>query len=211
MRPIGIFGGAFDPVHYGHLRTALELLVKLALAEVRFMPTGVPPHRTAPIASAAVRCAMLEAAVAGQPGFRIDTRELERAGPSYSVDTLASLRAEFPQRSLCLLLGMDAFLGLPRWHRWEEVLGLAHIVVAQRPGWQAPREGVLAEVLRARRAPQAETLAAATAGYIHFEAVTQLEISSSELRSALHAACGGRYLLPEAVRAIALSAGCYAQ
>jgi len=211
MGAIGIFGGAFDPVHYGHLRTALELLVKLALTEVRFIPTGMPPHRGAPIASAAVRCEMLEAALAGQPGFRIDTRELERAGPSYSVDTLASLRAEFPQRSLCLLLGMDAFLGLPRWHRWEEVLELAHVVVAQRPGWQAPREGVLGDLLRARRAPQAETLAAAPAGWIHFEAVTQLEISSSELRSALHAGCGGRYLLPEAVRAIALSAGCYAE
>ena len=133
MRCIGVFGGTFDPVHFGHLRTAYELLVRLELAEVRFVPCAVAPHRRQPITDSATRVRMLEAAIADVPEFVIDTRELERAGPSYTVDTLESLRTEYPDEALCLLLGMDAFLGLPGWHEWERLLDLAHIVVANRP------------------------------------------------------------------------------
>src|SRR5688572_7178829 len=102
MNPIGIFGGTFDPIHYGHLRTAFELLQALRLTEVRFMPAGNPPHREAPVASADLRLAMVKAATERQPGFDVDDREIRREGPSYSVDTLAALRAEHPTRSLCL-------------------------------------------------------------------------------------------------------------
>ena len=123
--PMGIFGGTFDPIHYGHLRTAFELAEAVRLAEVRFLPTGNPPHRDPAQASAEERLAMVRAAVAGQPGFTVDDRETRRGGLSYSVDTLGELRGEFPQRSICLLLGMDAFLGLPNWHRWREILELA--------------------------------------------------------------------------------------
>ena len=108
--PLGLFGGTFDPIHNGHLRTAFELLRALKLAEVRFMPTGNPPHRESTQADAEQRLAMVRAAVADQPGFTVDDREVRRTGLSYSVDTLAELRAEFPLRPLCLLLGMDAFL-----------------------------------------------------------------------------------------------------
>jgi len=132
--PIGIFGGTFDPIHYGHLRTAFELWQTLKLAEVRFMPSGNPPHRVRTLADAALRVQMVRAAVADQPAFVVDDREVRRAGASYTVDTLTELRAEFPHRSLCLLLGMDAFLGLPGWHRWRELFDLAHLVVAVRPG-----------------------------------------------------------------------------
>src|SRR5262245_12412890 len=144
-QPLGLFGGTFDPIHYGHLRTAFELWQALGLAEVRFMPTGSPPHREQTHASAGHRLAMVKAAVAGQPAFTVDDREVRRSGVSYSVDTLAELRAEHPDRSLCLLLGMDAFLGLPNWHRWRELLDLAHIVVAHRPGWRAPPSGPLGQ------------------------------------------------------------------
>ena len=128
---IGILGGTFDPIHYGHLRTAFELWQELRLAEVRLLPAGTPPHRDQLYAAADVRLRMVRAAVAGQPYFVVDDREVRRTGPSYSVDTLTELRREYPERSLCLLLGMDAFLGLPQWHRWRELLTLAHVVVAR--------------------------------------------------------------------------------
>src|SRR5579884_1723014 len=137
MQPIGLFGGTFDPIHYGHLRTAFELWQELRLAEVRFMPTGSPPHREQPLASAELRLRMVQAAVADQQAFVVDDREVRRTGISYSVDTLTELRGEYPDRSLCLLLGMDAFLGLPNWHRWRDLLDLAHVCVATRPGWKA--------------------------------------------------------------------------
>src|SRR6185312_8114972 len=122
MQPIGLFGGTFDPIHYGHLRTAFELWQELRLAEVRFLPTGSPPHRDQPLASPELRLRMVQAAVADQPAFVVDDREVRRTGVSYSVDTLTELRAENADRSLCLLLGMDAFLGLPNWHRWRDLL-----------------------------------------------------------------------------------------
>src|SRR3974377_2148734 len=148
--PMGIFGGPFDPIHYGHLRTAFELLETLRLPEMRFMPAGNPPHRDHTVASNAQRLEMVRAATARQPGFTVDDREMHKSGPSYSVETLAELRAEFPARPLCLIVGMDAFLGLPTWHQWRELLSLAHLVVAHRPGWRAPTMGALGGMLGAR-------------------------------------------------------------
>ena len=147
MPPIGIFGGTFDPIHCGHLRTAFELWQELGLSQVRFMPTGSPPHRSQLYATPELRLRMVQAAIADQRGFVVDDREVRRSGVSYSVDTLTDMRREFPQTPLCVLLGMDAFLGLPNWHRWREILKLAHIVVAHRPGWRAPTTGPLGEVM----------------------------------------------------------------
>ena len=127
MKPIGIFGGTFDPIHYGHLRTAFELLQTLDFEAVRFVPCGDPPHRGVTFASAALRLEMVRAATRDEPRFVVDDRELRREGPSYSIDTLMSLREEFPDRSLCLITGMDAFLGLPTWHRSDEILDFAHM------------------------------------------------------------------------------------
>lgn len=211
MQPIGIFGGTFDPIHYGHLRTAFELWQALGLKEVRFMPTGDPPHRDAPLADAALRLAMVRAAVADQSAFVVDDRETRREGLSYSIDTLAGLRREYPQRSLCLLLGMDAFLGLPTWHRWRELPDLAHIVVAHRPGWKAPTTGPLGELMVDRGTGGVRDLHSATAGRIYVHAVTQLEISSTELRDLIVDGRDPRYLVPDSVRAMLRESGCYAQ
>ena len=147
LSPMGVFGGTFDPIHYGHLRTAFELMEAVHLSEVRFLPAGTPPHRETPEASAQERLAMVAAAIGGQPGFIVDDRELRREGPSYSVDTLLDLRAEFAHRSICLIVGMDAFLGLPQWYHWREILQLAHVVVAHRPGWRAPDMGSRERIL----------------------------------------------------------------
>lgn len=201
MRPIGILGGTFDPVHIGHLRSALELLETLALAEVRLIPCGHPPHRNPPHASAAARRAMLDLAVAGQPGLRVDSRELERPGPSYMVDTLASLRDEVGATPLCLLLGSDAFLGLPRWHRWQELLQLAHLVVMHRPGWtlETSLEAPLAQLVTARRVATVAALAAQPAGSLLLAPVTPLDISASAIRALVAAGRSPRYLLPDGV------------
>ena len=210
MQPIGLFGGTFDPLHYGHLRTAFELWQALQLAEVRFMPTGSPPHREQPLAPAHLRLAMVKAAIADQPAFVIDDREVRRTGVSYSVDTLTELRAEYPQRSLCLLLGMDAFLGLPNWHRWRELLDLGHIVVAHRPGWRAPTMGPLGEIMVDRGTGNVRELHQQPAGRIYIHAVTQLEISSTELRQLIAQGRDPRYIVPEEVRRIIRETRCYA-
>jgi nicotinate-nucleotide adenylyltransferase len=210
MGPIGVFGGTFDPIHYGHLRTAFELLQGLRLGEMRFMPAGIPPHRGTPVASAEQRLKMVTAAVEGQPGFIVDDRELHRDGPSYSVDTLAALRAEFPARSLCLIVGMDAFLGLPKWYHWREILQLAHVLVAHRPGWRAPDMGPLRELLVDRGTGRIGDLHEARSGHIYIQAVTQLEISSTELRAMIRAGQDPRFLMPDGVRRIIMDTGCYA-
>jgi nicotinate-nucleotide adenylyltransferase len=210
MSPMGIFGGTFDPVHYGHLRTAFEMLQALRFNEVRFIPCGDPPHRGKTYAKAALRLEMVKKAIARQPGFVADDRELRRAGPSYSVDTLTALRQEFPPRSLALMIGMDAFLGLPKWHRWRDILHLAHIVIAHRPGWRAPDMGPLGEILAERGTHRIDDLHETTAGHIYIHDVTQLEISSTDIRELI---AGGRdpiFLMPDDVRSVIGESGCYA-
>lgn len=207
--PIGVLGGTFDPIHFGHLRVAFELLECLQLAEVRFIPCREPPHRHAPSRSADLRLEMVQAAVAGESRFRVDERELRRVGPSYTVETLTSLREEYPTRSLCLLLGMDAFLGLPGWHRWTELVDYAHIIVAHRPGWVAQHEGPLGELLAQHRADRASSVHESSGGRIVVTPVTQLEISSTNLRSAMARGGDPRYLVPDGVREVILRSGCY--
>ena len=200
MKPIGVFGGTFDPIHYGHLRSAFEMLQALQFEEVRFIPCGDPPHRGVTYANAQQRLRLVQCAIAGQPGFVADDRELRRDGPSYTIDTLHSLREEFPDRSIGLIVGMDAFLGLPGWHRWDEILGVAHIVVAHRPGWKAPDIGVLGEMITEHGTHRTDDLHSATYGSIHIHAVTQLEIASTEIRELVGAGRDPRFLMPDEVR-----------
>lgn len=209
MNPMGIFGGTFDPVHYGHLRTAFELLQALRLDEVRFLPCGDPPHRDVPLANAALRLEMVRVATQGQAGFVVDAREIGREGPSYSVDTMAELRQEFPERPLCLILGMDAFLGLPKWHRWHELIRLGHIVVAHRPGWIAPTTGPLGDLLAACGSKSVGDLHQARCGSIYVHAVTQLEIASTDIRDLVAAGHDPRFLMPDGVRQLISESGCY--
>jgi nicotinate-nucleotide adenylyltransferase len=136
--PLLVFGGTFDPVHVGHLGAVSALRDALHVETVIWLPAGEPPHRPPPVASAAHRLAMLRLALAGEPDCVIDSRELNRSGPSYTVLSLEELRAEYPDQPLCLALGLDAALGLPEWHRWREVLALAGIAVMRRPGWSLP-------------------------------------------------------------------------
>jgi nicotinate-nucleotide adenylyltransferase len=211
MRKIGIFGGSFDPIHFGHLRPALEILNALSLDEIRFIPTGQPPHRQAPAAAAGLRLQMVQAAVSTEPRFVVDEREIKRGAFSYSVDTLAELRRELPKDTLVLLVGMDAFLGFPGWHRWRNIFDYAHVIVAHRPGWVLQSGGELVEVIRERRAMAAPELWSSAAGRILLQPVTQLEISSTLVRASIHAGGDPRYLVPETVRELILNSRCYTQ
>lgn len=200
MSVVGLLGGTFDPVHYGHLHAADAVRRALHLAEVRLFPAGDPPHRAAPVATAAHRLAMLELALPEFPGLTLDAREIARPGKSYTVVTLAELRAEAPQRALALILGADAFLGLPTWHRWREVFDLAHIVVVERPDAPLPATppAPLADEWARRRVDAAEMLESAPAGAIYTLAIPPLPISATAIRRAL--AAGPRGI--EAVRAM---------
>jgi nicotinate-nucleotide adenylyltransferase len=193
--PLAIFGGTFDPVHLGHLGVAWEAS-ELLDAEVRLLPASVPPHRPAPIASAEQRVAILRAALQGQSRLTLDTRELQRGGPSYTLDTLAELRAEQGERPLVLLLGADAFAGLPSWHRWRELFDVAHIGVLRRPGIEAVLSDELQHVIADRRIDNAAALRQTPAGKVIELAVTPLEISATRIRELLAAGRDPRYLLP---------------
>jgi nicotinate-nucleotide adenylyltransferase len=209
QRPIGILGGTFDPIHYGHLRIALEALEALELAELRLLPARRPPHRENPGASPEQRLTLLRLAVRDQPGFVIDERELCRDGPSYMVDTLISLRAEHPTTPLCLLVGRDAFAELPRWSRWSRLFELAHLVVLSRPGdWSGLVPELRAEV-EARRLAADRALGDQLAGGIWFQDVTPLAISATRIRQLLADGRSPRYLLPDPVHEYILSRGLY--
>jgi nicotinate-nucleotide adenylyltransferase len=207
---IGIQGGTFDPIHIGHLRTAWELKEGLGLSEVRFIPARVPPHREQPRASSQDRCDLLKAALEGNPGLRVDERELHRSGPSFTVDTLTSLRAELGnQVPLCLLLGMDAFLGLSTWHKPQTILTLAHIVVAHRPGWALPTSGQVADWLREYQKTEPKALAQCPAGSILIHPVTALDISAATIRHLLANKQSPRFLIPEVVLTLIQERGLY--
>ncbi len=211
MQPIGVLGGTFDPVHFGHLRSALEVREALGLAQLRLIPCRLPPHRDPPVASAAQRLAMLEAAIAGEPGLHVDRRELDRPPPSYTVDTLRSLRTEFgAQAPLCLLLGQDAFRGVPAWHRWELLIELAHFIVLERPQPPERWPPEVEALLEGRRAADPKRLAECPAGLVLCHRVTQLDISATRIRDLVASGSSPRYLLPDAVWAMILEHGLYA-
>jgi nicotinate-nucleotide adenylyltransferase len=200
--PVGILGGTFDPIHFGHLRMAVELADSLDLAEVRFLPAARPPHRAEPHVAAQHRVEIARLAIAGNPLFSIDLREFERAGPSYMVDTLASLREELGAvQPLYLLLGADAFLGIPGWHRWQALFDLAHITVAHRPGFALHADNPkMSPELRAEwQRRYRDTIPESTTGNILLREITALDISASNIREILRHGRSPRYLMPDVV------------
>jgi nicotinate-nucleotide adenylyltransferase len=202
MRLIGLLGGTFNPIHFGHLRMAQELADALSLTELRFIPSAIPPHKAVPTVSAQQRAEMVQLAIADNPLFKLDTRELNRQGASYTIDTLISLREELGESvALCLIMGSDAFSKLDSWHRWGELLHYCHIVLVQRPGnqTQAKLSDQLTIFLTDHYTENIDDLAKKSAGYIHMQHITSQDISATKIREMLETGKSTKYLAPDKV------------
>jgi nicotinate-nucleotide adenylyltransferase len=198
-KAIGVLGGTFDPIHIGHLRMAIEVYEKLKLGRIHVIPCYQPAHRKPPIATPEERLAMLKCAVDNQPALYADSREIDRKGPSYMVETLADLRKEMPNSPLCLLLGVDTFLGLPTWHHFEEILNLAHIIVVPRATSQLPTTGILSELINTYLKAEITYIHENSAGGILQLPIPLLDISASNIRKLIAMGSNPRYLLPDNV------------
>ena len=206
---IGVLGGTFDPVHIGHLRGGLEVAEMMQLDELRLTPNARPPHRDTPQVSALDRLAMVECAVAGVATLVVDSRELQRDTPSYTIDTLELMRAELAaDDQLFLLLGWDAFCGLPTWHRWEDLLQHCHILVLQRPDADSEPPDALRNLLAARSVSDPLALKG-PGGQIAFVWQTPLAVSATQIRQLLASGKSVRFLVPDAVLAYIDAHGLY--
>jgi nicotinate-nucleotide adenylyltransferase len=208
-KKVGILGGTFDPIHIGHLRGAIEVAELLGLDELRLIPSARPPHRSTPTVSAQQRLAMVELAVAGVLPLLADGRELQRLQPSYSIDTLESLRRELaPDDQLFLLLGWDAFAGLPSWHRWQQLLNHCHLLVLQRPDVDRLLAPELQALLAAQQVENAAALSGPS-GQIVLIQQAPLAVSASHIRQLLGSGKSARFLVPDAVLAYIHAHGLY--
>lgn len=196
---VAIFGGTFDPIHYGHLRAAAEVAEKLDVPDFRLVPARQPPHRDETWATPRHRLAMLELALSNCPDLAVDDREIRRGGPSYMVDTLASLRVEQPDSPILVCLGQDAANLLTTWHNWRGMFEFGHLVVMTRPKSRPRYPKDLAEFLRDRRVRRASDLARQPAGRVCHVEVTRLAISSTDIRNRIAAGKDPRFLLPDNV------------
>jgi nicotinate-nucleotide adenylyltransferase len=196
---VGIFGGTFDPVHYGHLRAALEAMEMLELQDFRLLPAGTPPHRATTFASAEHRLAMLKLALARYPELQVDDREIRRKGWSFMVDTLSEIRAEAGDAPILMMIGQDAANTLDQWQEWHRLFDLAHLVIMRRPDSKHNYSGALFEQVQPRLVSDPARLKSSPAGLILPLEVTQLAISSTEIRQQIRTGRSPRFLLPDAV------------
>lgn len=208
---LAMLGGTFDPVHLAHLRSAVELREALALDRVHLIPAAMPPLRDEPHIAPEERLALLRLGIGDTPGLVADPRELERDGPSFSADTLASLREEAGREArLVMALGHDAFLRLCDWHAPERLFALAHLVVIDRPDHEARLPSALEVLIDGREVADAATLMQRPAGgLLRLSLPTRMAISATAVRRRLAAGQSVRYLLPEAVEARILQRGLY--
>ena len=199
---IAILGGTFNPIHLGHLHLATQLQAKLNFDEIRFMPAALPALKDTPNVTAEQRAEMVKIAIANQPHFTLDTRELLRPGTSYTIDTLISLREEFGnQVSLCWLMGFDAFAHLNAWHRWQELLNYAHLIVVKRPH-SADLSNLNPDVkalLESHEAKSAEEIKSQACGKILIQEIAALDISSTDIREKIPNKQDLSSMVPEAV------------
>jgi nicotinate-nucleotide adenylyltransferase len=206
---LGLFGGTYDPIHLGHLRTALEVRMQLELDEIRLLPWRSHSLREQPSVGGDLRLELVRAAIQELPGFTVDERAFWREGTAYTFDIMSELRAENPEASLCMISGMDAFARMEKWYRWREIFELVNVVVVTRPGATEPTCGALGDVLAQRRVQTPEEVHRSKAGSIYVLTVTQLGISATALRASIAAGLDPRFLVPDGVRRLILSSGAY--
>lgn len=200
MKLIGILGGTFNPIHFGHLRVAQEIAEALHLSQIKFIPSANPPHKPNPQVSAQQRAEMVQLAIQDNALFSLDTRELTRTGPSYTIDTLKSLRDEYHDTAFCLIIGTDAFANLDQWHEWLSILSYCHLILVPRPSRNTPPlNQTLAGVLQQHGTQEVQQLRLHQSGCIVQQAVTALDISSSQIRAAVAQGTSPIYLTPDSV------------
>jgi nicotinate-nucleotide adenylyltransferase len=193
-------GGTFDPIHHGHLRTALELQQWLGVDQVCLIPSRQPVHRGEPGCSSEQRLEMVKQAVALESALRVDDRELRSEQPSYSLLTLQSLREELgAEKPICMIMGMDAYLTLPSWHEWQQFIKLCHLVVVQRPGYTLPEESEMATFTRQHQVLSPKEVLEKPAGHVLIHELTPLGISATQVRQSIQAGHSPRYLIPDQV------------
>ncbi len=199
-QPVGILGGTFDPVHNGHLHLATTFLETLNMAELRFVPLNTPPHRIPPLASAEQRLKMLKLAVENQADLKVDDCEIQRGGISYTIDTLKHLRKTLNETPVCLLMGMENFKTLNRWHQWQSLLDYAHIVIASRPGSDNKlTDGEMKNLMDDPITQSVVVLHQQPAGLILQLDIPMLDISSTQIRNNFQDNLNSNSLLPNKV------------
>jgi nicotinate-nucleotide adenylyltransferase len=208
-RAIGILGGTFDPIHFGHLRLALELHQAFDLESIQLIPCFQPVHRKQPVASPEERLSMVKRAIASEPALEVDDCEIKRKGPSYTIDTLIELRKKNPQSPFCILIGIDAFLGFTSWHRWQDILDQAHLIVAHRPHYHLPHTGIVAKLMRDRLTEDTNIIHKKMQGCILLHPITALEVSATDIRKQIAMGKNPRYLLPDNVYEFIKKRGIY--
>lgn len=193
---LGVFGGTFDPLHMGHIRTIKDVQQGLNLSEIRLIPNYIPAHRELPVLDAKQRYSLLEKALTGDQDLIADDCEINRQGVSYMVDTLRDLKQRFSQKHLCLIIGTDAYNGFCQWHEWQEILQLAHLIVMKRAGFETMRNNELDYLL----SDDPECLMKSVSGKIYHMQVSQLDISSTKIREMIQKKQDIQFLVPENIR-----------
>ena len=200
---VGIFGGTFDPIHYGHLRIAEEIVETVGLQKMYFVPAGMPRLRHSPVASPQHRVEIVRLAIQKNSDFVLDEREIHRDGVSYSIDSVREFKQEFGEEvGLCLVLGVDAFIKLSEWNNWKELFNLCHFIISTRPGYiltsineLLPKE--LREECSQRWVSNTESLRKDTSGLIFIASTTMLDISATSIRADIAVGRSVRYLVPD--------------
>jgi len=199
QQPIGILGGSFDPVHHGHLRSALDICDTLALDCVHLLPNFMSPHKSVSHASDVHRLAMLTLATETCDQLTIDPQEINSNEACFTVDTLEIIRLRHPNSPLCFLMGMDSLCAFTRWHRWQDILTLCHLVVSARPGCEAPTQGETAQLLSERQVIDSQLLTQQLSGHIYLHQANPLAISSTEIRALCRVNKSSQFLVPDNV------------
>lgn len=199
QQAIGFLGGTFDPIHFGHLRPALEITEALSLRQLFIMPNHIPPHKPASHGSAKQRCKMVELAISQQTRMAIDQRELRRDKPSYTIETLKELKMEYPDTPICFIMGMDSLISFDKWFDWQNILSYCHLVISHRPGWQSKFNTQVSALVAKHQTTEKHDLHNIQFGKIYFQATSQLAISSTEIRELLNQDISIDFLTPDSV------------
>lgn len=198
-RAIGFLGGTFDPIHFGHLYPAIEISKALQLQPFFLMPNYIAPHKSSSHGTAEQRCTMVELAIQSEPDIQIDPRELTRKKPSYTIETLKELKAQYPTTPLCFIMGMDSLINFDSWYQWQDILNYCHLIISRRPGWQAVFNDNIKALLKIAQTRNKDDLHNYQAGRIYFQDTTQFDISSTEIRSLINKHKTIDHLLPKSV------------